>query len=104
MTLHADALRLHLASGPKSGSQMAKEIGLSQPTVTRALAAMGDEVVKTGQKKSTRYMLRDRSRGFDDVPVYRVDAQGKVRELGTLVPVRTDGFLFTQADGLQIHS
>lgn len=104
MTLHADALRLRLASGPKSGSQMAKEIGLSQPTVTRALAAMGDEVVKTGQKKSTRYMLRDRSRGFDDVPVYRVDAQGKVRELGTLVPVRTDGFLFTQADGLQIHS
>lgn len=104
MTLHAGALRLRLASGPKSGTQMATEIGLSQPTVTRALAAMGKEVIKTGQKKSTRYLLRDRSRGFDEVPVYRVNAQGKVSELGTLVPVRKDGFVFTQSNGLQIHS
>jgi DNA-binding transcriptional ArsR family regulator len=104
MTLHADALRLRLAAGPKSGSQIATEIGLSQPTVTRALAAMGEDVIKTGQRKSTRYLLRDKSRGFGDVPVYRVDAQGKVRELGTLAPVRPDGFVFTQADGVQIHS
>jgi len=104
MTLHADALRLRLAAGPKSGSQIATEIGLSQPTVTRALAAMGEDVIKTGQRKSTRYLLRDKSRGFGEVPVYRVDAQGKVRELGTLAPVRPDGFVFTQADGVQIHS
>jgi hypothetical protein len=83
---------------------MATEIGLSQPTVTRALAAMGDDVIKTGQRKSTRYLLRDKRRGFGDIAVYRVDAQGKVRELGTLAPVRPDGFLFTQADGLSIHS
>ena len=49
MTLHADALRLRLAAGPKSGSQIATEIGLSQPTVTRALAAMGEDVIKMGQ-------------------------------------------------------
>lgn len=104
MTLHAEALRLRLAAGPKSGSQMAKEIGLSQPTVTRALAAMGDDVIKTGQKKSTRYLLRDKSRGFGEVPVYRVDAQGKVSALGTLAPVRPEGFVFTQADGVHIHS
>ena len=104
MTLHADALRLRLAAGPISGSQIATEIGLSQPTVTRALAAMGDEVIKTGQRKSTRYLLRDKSRGFADIPIYRVDAQGKVAELGTLAPVRPDGFVFTQAKGLQIHS
>ena len=104
MTHHADVLRLRLAAGPKSGTQIAAEIGLSQPTVTRALAAMGEEVVKIGQKKSTRYLLRDQSRGFDKVPVYRIDAAGKVKELGTLVPVRPDGFVFTQADGLQIHS
>lgn len=50
MTLHADTLRLRLAAGPKSGSKIATEIGLSQPTVTRALAAMGEEVIKIGQK------------------------------------------------------
>lgn len=104
MTLHADAVRLRLAMGPRSGSQIATEIGLSQPTVTRALAAMGNEVFKIGQKRSTRYLLRDTSRGFGDVPVFRVDSTGKVRELGELVPVRSDGFVFTQSNGAQIHS
>ena len=104
MTLHADAIRLRLAMGPKSGSQIATEIGLSQPTVTRALAAMGNEVFKIGQKRSSRYLLRDSSRGFGDVPVFRVDATGKVKELGTLVPVRSDGFVFTRSDDVQIHS
>lgn len=104
MTLHSDALRLRLAAGPKSGSQIATEIGLSQPTVSRALASMGEDVIKTGQRKSTRYLLRDKSRGFGEVPVYRVDTQGRVRALGTLVPVRPDGFVFNQADGVQIHS
>lgn len=104
MTLHADALRLRLAKGPKTGTQIAKEIGLSQPTVTRALAAMGGDVVKTGQRKSTRYFLRDHSRGFSDIPVFRVDATGKVKELGVLTPVRSEGFVFSQSDGQQIHS
>jgi hypothetical protein len=83
---------------------MAKEIGISQPTATRALAAMGDEVMKIGQKKSSRYVLRDTGRGFGDVPVFRVDANGKLKALGVLTPVRPDGFVFTQSDGLQVHS
>ena len=104
MPTHAELLRLRLASGPQSGTQMAKEIGISQPTATRALAAMGGEVLKIGQKKGSRYVLRDTGRGFDDVPVFRVDAEGKLKELGVLSPVRPDGFVFTQADGVQLHS
>ena len=104
MSTHAEALRLRLATGPKSGTQMAKDMGISQPTATRALAAMGDEVMKLGQKKGTRYALRDTGRGFGDVPVFRVDAGGKLNELGVLTPVRPDGFVFTQTDGVQLHS
>lgn len=104
MTLHSDSLRLRLANGPKTGTQIAKEIGLSTPTVTRALAAMGDDVVKTGQRRYTRYFLRDHGRGFSDVPVFRVDVTGKVKELGVLTPVRSDGYVFTQSDGKQIYS
>lgn len=104
MSAHADSLRLRLAAGPSTGTQMAKDLGISQPTATRALAAMGDEVLKLGQKKGTRYVLRDRSRGFDEVPVYRVDAEGKLKALGVLSPVRPDGFVFTQTDGEQTHS
>ena len=104
MPTNAEVLRLRLASGPNTGTQMAKEMGISQPTATRTLAAMGDEVMKIGQKKGSRYVLRDAGRGFGDVPVFRVDAEGKLQELGVLTPVRPDGFVFTQADGVQLHS
>lgn len=104
MSNHFEALRLRLAAGPNTGTRMAKELGLSQPTVTRALTAMGGEVMKTGQKKGSRYFLRDTGRGFGDVPVFRVDAEGKLKELGILSPVRPDGFVFTQVDGVQVHS
>ena len=104
MSTHAELLRLRLASGPQSGTQMAKDMGISQPTATRALAAMGREVMKIGQKKGSRYVLRDTGRGFDDVPVFRVDAEGKLKELGVLSPVRPDGFVFTQIDGMHLHS
>ena len=104
MTRHSDALRLRLALGPNTGTQMAKDIGLSQPTVTRALAAMGDEVIKTGQRKSTRYFLRDHRRGYSDIPLYQVDVRGKVSELGVLSPVRPEGYLWTPSQGHQLHS
>jgi len=104
MPTHAELLRLRLAAGPKSGTQMAKEMGISQPTATRTLAAMSDEVMKIGQKKGSRYVLRDASRGFGDVPVFQVDANGKLKALGVLTAVRPDGFVFTQADGVKVHS
>ena len=104
MSNHTDLLRLRLATGPESGTQMAKDLGISQPTVSRALAAMAGEVMQVGQKKGSRYVLRDTGCGFGDVPVFRVDAQGKLHELGVLTPVRPDGFVLTQADGLQVHS
>ena len=104
MPIHADLLRLRLAAGPQSGTQLAKGLSISQPTVSRALAAMAGEVMQVGQKKGSRYVLRDTGRGFGDVPVFRVDAQGKLHELGVLTPVRPDGFVFTQAEGLQVHS
>ena len=104
MPTHVDLLRLRLATGPQSGTQMAKDLGISQPTVSRALATMAGEVMQVGQKKGSRYVLRDAGRGFGDVPVFRVDEHGKLTELGVLTPVRPDGFVFTQADGLQVHS
>ena len=104
MATHTETLRLRLAAGPQSGTQLAKDMDISQPTVSRALAAMSDEVMQIGAKKNSRYLLRDAGRGFTDIPVFRVDAQGKLTELGVLTPVRPDGFVFTQTDGLQTHS
>jgi hypothetical protein len=104
MTQHADAIRIHLFGGPQSARQLAVSLGISQPTVSRALSQLGDEVVRIGTARSIQYALRDKMRGLPDIPIYRVTVEGRIRTLGTLIPVRPDGFVMQQEDGETWHS
>ncbi len=104
MSLHADAIRLQLASGPLAARQLAESIGTSQPTISRALATLGVEVVRIGRARSIQYALRDTVRGLPDIAIFRVDAEGRIRRLGALIPVRPGGFVMHQADGVLLHS
>lgn len=104
MSSHTDSIRLGLAHGPMPARQLANRLGTSQPTVSRALAALGDEIVRIGSGRSVRYALRDPGRGLEDVPVYRVTADGTLRRLGVLIPVRPDGFVMRQEDGVTLYS
>lgn len=104
MSHHADSIRLQLAGGPLAARQLLDSMGISQPTLSRALAELGGEIVRLGAAKSIRYALRDGLRGLPDMPVYRVDVEGKIRSLGTLVPVRPEGFVMRQEDGGSLYS
>lgn len=104
MAAHTEALRQQLAFGPVAPRQLLEKMGVSQPTLSRALADLGAEVVRIGAARSIHYALRDRSRGLADMPIHRVDAEGKVQPLGLLVPVRPEGFVMLQSDGRQQHS
>lgn len=104
MSVHLDAIRLLLATGPQSAQQLIERLGISQPTLSRALSRLGDEVVRLGAARSIQYTLRDTARGVAATPVYRVNAEGQIRSLGTLVPVRPQGFVMLQADGVTLHS
>lgn len=104
MSLHLDALRSLLATGPKSAQQLIEVMGISQPTLSRALSRLSGEVVRLGAARSIQYMLRDTLRGVADIPVYRVNAEGQIRGLGTLLAVRPQGFVMRQADGVTLHS
>ncbi len=84
--------------------QIVEKTGISQPTVSRALASLGDEVIRIGSGSAIRYALRDSSRGFASAPIFRVSDEGLIRALGTLVPVRPNGFVMVQADGVTLHS
>jgi DNA-binding transcriptional ArsR family regulator len=95
---------MRLSGGPLSARQLTENIGISQPTVSRALSELGDEVVRIGAARSIQYTLRDSTRGLPDIPIYRVDAEGRIRQLGTLLPVRPEGFVMRQADGVTRHS
>ena len=100
---HADRIRSLLAQGPASARQLIDYIGVSQPTLSRAIAGMGSEIVRIGAARSIQYALRDVTRGFAEVPIYRVSAEGKMRRLGMLVPVRPDGFVMLQDEGETRH-
>ncbi|MBU3694017.1 MAG: type II toxin-antitoxin system HipA family toxin YjjJ [Rhodocyclaceae bacterium] len=104
MLTHVDAVRRRLAQGPQSGRQLFEGIGVSQPTGSRTLTAMSAEIVRIGAARSIRYALRDRARGLPDITVHRVDPEGRIRQIGTLVPVRPDGFVMHEAGGKTLHS
>jgi len=100
MNADLDPLRLRLAGGPQPARVLMDSLGLSQPTLSRRLAALGAQVVRLGAARSIQYALRDTLRGLPDIPVYRVDTAGLLSRLGLLVPVRPDGFVMhTEAGG-----
>ncbi len=101
---HAEIIRASLSGGLRSARQLIENMGISQPTLSRALAELGDEIVRVGAARSIQYALRDTLRGLPDIPVYQVDAEGRIRWFGTLVPVRPEGFVLRQADGAALHS
>jgi DNA-binding transcriptional ArsR family regulator len=104
MSAHAEGLRLSLRQGPLTARQLTEKLGVSQPTVSRSVRELGDDIVRIEAGRAIQYALRDYDRGFDDIPVYRVTADGKIRRLGVLIPVRPDGFVMRQEDGRTLHS
>ncbi len=102
-TVQAENIRSLLAQGPATARQLIHLIGVSQPTLSRAIAGMGPDIVRIGAARSIQYALRDATRGFAEVPVYRVSAEGQIRRLGLLVPVHPDGFVMLQDDGASLH-
>lgn len=104
MDTHADTVRLYLSRGPLPGRQLTEKLGVSQPTLSRVLNAMGADIVRIGAARSIHYALRDTRRGLPDIPIHRVGPEGRVQQLGTLVPVCPDGFVMQQPDGTTLHS
>lgn len=99
MDSNADAIRRLLNHGPLSSRDLQQRLSWSQPTVSRALTALGAELLRVGAGRSTLYSLQDADRGLPSLPVYRIDAAGRLHELGRLIPVRPSGFLMQQPDG-----
>jgi DNA-binding transcriptional regulator LsrR (DeoR family) len=58
--------------------ELSAVLGVSQPTVSRLLAAAGDQVVKIGRARSSRSAAVRDVRGLGSRwPLYRVDASGR---------------------------
>ena len=74
-----------LATGPKPAKELALMLGTSQPTISRVLNDLGDQVVTLGKGRATRYARPRLVRGTTSLfPIYRIDEAGDVHLLGTL--------------------
>ncbi len=73
------------ALGPVSASALARHLGVSTPTVTAALARLGDEVLATGRGRASRYALRrEVGRSGNRWPLFRIAPDGRPERLGEL--------------------
>ncbi|WP_273432569.1 type II toxin-antitoxin system HipA family toxin YjjJ [Chitinibacter tainanensis] len=104
MRIHTEILRHALDQGPCTARQLAEKAGISQPTVSRALSKLGASIVRIGAGPSIQYAIKDEFRGLVATPIYRVSSAGKIEELGTLVPVRPQGFVMQYVTGKTIYS
>ncbi|MDZ4143849.1 MAG: type II toxin-antitoxin system HipA family toxin YjjJ [Burkholderiales bacterium] len=95
------ALRQH--GGVASAAELQAALGVSQPTVSRALAPLvqSGQVHKVGAARSQRYVLPRAVAGVGaTVPVMRVDAQGRPTPFGRLTPLAGGAVWVDEADGL----
>ncbi|MEL4892582.1 type II toxin-antitoxin system HipA family toxin YjjJ [Xanthomonas protegens] len=68
---------------------------ISQPTVSRLLASAGEQVLRIGKARATRYVLtRSLGRAGHRWPLFRIDSRGRAETLGHLHAMHGDGYLF----------
>jgi DNA-binding Lrp family transcriptional regulator len=89
--------------GALSSAELQAQLGVSQPTVSRAMAPLiqSGRVQKVGAARKQRYVLprtvRDVGRS---IPVMRIDAQGQPSPFARLVPLASGAVWVDEEDGL----
>ncbi|MES2888765.1 MAG: type II toxin-antitoxin system HipA family toxin YjjJ [Pseudomonadota bacterium] len=91
--LARDRLAAVLARQPaSSAAALAEAVGVSVPTLHRLLQELGGAVIVGGQARRARYALRRPLRGEPgELPLYRIDAQGRASDLTHLSLTQPQG-------------
>ncbi|MBW8462835.1 type II toxin-antitoxin system HipA family toxin YjjJ [Acidovorax sp.] len=94
---------LRRQGGVLTSAELQELLGVSQPTVSRALAPLihAGQVQKVGAARSQRYVLPRNVPGVgSEVRVMRIDAQGRPSPFARLVPLEGGAFWVDEADGV----
>lgn len=73
-----------LGTGPLPASALAERLGVSRPTLSRLVAAAGDQVIRYGMARATTYAARRRLAGGTHWPIYRVGEDGRSASIAVL--------------------
>lgn len=94
---------LRRQGGVLTSAELQALLGVSQPTVSRALAPLiqSGQVQKVGAARSQRYVLPRTVPGVGhEVPIMRIDTQGQASPFARLVPLVGGAFWVDEADGV----
>lgn len=99
---------LRAQGGIATSAELQARLGVSQPTVSRALAPLlqAGTVRKVGAARSQRYVLLRSIPGVgSEVPVMRVDSSGRIGPFGRILPLLGGGIWVDEADGVsELHA
>jgi hypothetical protein len=94
---------LRRQGGVLTSAELQAQLGVSQPTVSRALAPLiqSGQVQKVGAARSQRYVLPRTVPGVGrEVPVMRIDARGQASPFARLIPLEGGAFWVDEVDGV----
>jgi HipA-like C-terminal domain len=82
-----------LFAGPQSAGELTARLNISQPTLSRRIAAMGDAIIRFGNAQLTRYALVRELAGQRQFSIYRINLQGQAQLLASITPVQPEGHI-----------
>jgi hypothetical protein len=87
-----DAVAILRTKGPLQAGSLAELMGVSRPTLSRAVRAAGPQIIVRGNARRTKYAARRALRGdMTSLPLYRIDQDGVQHELARLDLVYPEG-------------
>jgi hypothetical protein len=91
-----DRLLSYLGTGVYSSPEIQQRFRLSQPTVSRLLAQLGDRIIAIGSARARRYTRIRDVRGLGgEFPIFKIDSEGNAHQIGTFYAVAQDHFLWS---------
>lgn len=98
MTGIAESIRALLSRGIASRGDLQQQLEISQSTFSRAIAQLGQQLVRIGTGRSTRYGLRrELPQLGSSWPVFMLDGDGKPAVYGRLEALARDQYWFNAA-------
>ena len=104
MSDHNALLTLLRKRGVISAAEVRTALGISPATLSRLARRLGDEIVRLGSGRASRYALRRVVAGLPaELPIYRVDPAGHVGQVGLLVLLANGEHWLERKDGRGEH-
>src|ERR1700676_232533 len=94
----ADIVKAILARGVATGAELRRGLKVSQPTLSRVIARLGEQIVRIGSTRNARYALRrELPQIGSSWPIFEINEEGQASLLGRVHALARDQYWFAAA-------